>query len=128
MGLAVFSVFRQLTSPPDPLNLKFSQSFQNLSFSFTSGKVQKLTVVGPLVEEERPKCHQYVFFVFFYKIHILCPDTGVNHGVWCWGPFSSADQRSRLHSSMDAPKGYWVGRIRSKKKTEERNWKDCIAQ
>ena len=65
--------------------------------------------------------------IFFYKIHIS-PDTGVNDGVWWWGPLSSADQRSRLHSSMDAPKGYWVGRIKLKKKTEERKWKDCIAQ
>ena len=69
-----------------------------------------------------------IFFLFFlYKIHIS-PDTGVNDGVWWWGPLSSADQRSRLHSSMDAPKGYWVGRIKLKKKTEERKWKDCIAQ
>ena len=67
------------------------------------------------------------FFFFLYKIHIS-PDTGVNDGVWWWGPLSSADQRSRLHSSMDAPKGYWVGRIKLKKKTEERKWKDCIAQ
>ena len=36
---------------------------------------------------------------FFYEIHIS-PDTGVNNGVWWWwGPLSSADQRSRLHSS-----------------------------
>ena len=27
MGLAFFSLFRQFTSPTDPLNLKFSQSF-----------------------------------------------------------------------------------------------------
>ena len=49
--------------------------------------------------------HSFFFFFFFYKIHIS-PDTGVNDGVWWWGPLSSADQRSRLHSSMDAPKGY----------------------
>ena len=30
--------------------------------------------------------------IFFYKIHIS-PDTGVNDGVWRWGPLSSADQR-----------------------------------
>ena len=29
MGLAFFSLFRQFTSPTDPLNLKFSQSFPN---------------------------------------------------------------------------------------------------
>ena len=43
----------------------------------------------------------------------------MNNGVWWWGPLSAADQRSRLHSSMDAPKGCWVGRIKLRKKTEE---------
>ena len=28
----------------------------------------------------------------------------MNNGVWWWGPLSSADQTSRLRSSMDAPK------------------------
>ena len=56
---------------------------------------------------------------FLYKIHIS-PDTGVKHGVWWWGSLSSADQRSRLHSSMDAPKGDCVGKIKFKKKKEEK--------
>ena len=43
----------------------------------------------------------FLFLFFLYKIH-TSPDTGVNNGVWWWGPLSSADQRSRLHSSMDA--------------------------
>ena len=47
----------------------------------------------------------------------------MNDGVWWWGPLSSADQRSRLHSSMDAPKGDWVGRIKLKIKQKKENGK-----
>ena len=59
-GSGDFSHFRQFTSPADPKNLKFSQFFQ---ICITSGRVQKLTAVGPLGEGEKPKCHQYVWHV-----------------------------------------------------------------
>ena len=50
-GGSGFFLFQAVsTSLTDPLNLKFSQSFQNQSLSFTSGSFQKLTVVGPLGE------------------------------------------------------------------------------
>ena len=68
----------------------------------------------------------FFFFFLFYKIHIS-PDTGVNGGVWWWGPLSSANQRSRLHSSMDAPKGYCVGRIKLQKKTRKKIERLCCS-
>ena len=35
----------------------------------------------------------FLLLFFFYKIHVS-PNTEVNKGVWWWGPWSSADQRS----------------------------------
>ena len=49
VGLAFFSLFRQFTSPTDPLNLKFSQSFPN---------------------------YYYYYYYYYYYLHVR---VGVNH-------------------------------------------------
>ena len=88
--------------------------------------IETIRAQSPIIAQSlivaRVELSLFFRFFFFYKIHIS-PDTGVNDGVWWWGPLSSADQRSRLHSSMDAPKGYWVGRIKLKRIQKKENGK-----
>ena len=45
---------------------------------------------------------QWYVCVFFLQTPLISRHWG-EYGVWWWGPLSSADQRSRLHSSMCVP-------------------------
>ena len=53
MGLAFFSLFRQFTSPTDPLNMKFSQSFPNNN------------------NNNNNRQGRYHYFVIFYSVYCI---------------------------------------------------------
>ena len=73
------------------------------------GKFKDLCVTRHIQNHPKPPMNADFFSFFFYKIHIS-PDTGVNDGVWWWGPLSSdldAGNRSRsIMTQWPTVRGY----------------------